>query len=128
MIKELEFGRIEFEKLFIICSFNKNSKIDEKNAYEVTTNIKHFVEENVGKYGLIVDISEIMFISSKARKHFAERKNEKILAVAIVLKNQFQTSFYNLYQQFAKPIIPTRSFNKIENAKEWLTAEIIKKY
>ena len=126
MIKELEFGRIEFEKYLIICSFNKNSKIEEQNAEEVTTGIKSFVDENNSKYGLIVDISEIMFISSKARKHFAERRNEKIAAVAIVLKNQFQTSFYNLYQQFAKPVIPTRSFNKIENAKEWLTAEILK--
>jgi len=126
MIKELGFGRIEFEEYLIICSFNKDSKIEEKHAIEVTAGVKSFVDENDGKYGLIVDISEIMFISSAARKHFAKRRNEKVAAVAIVLKNQFQTSFYNLYQQFAKPIIPTRSFNKIENAKEWLTAEILK--
>lgn len=126
MIKEFGFGRIEFENYLITCTFNKNSKIDEQNAEKVTVEVKNFVDENVGKYGLIIDISEIMFISSKARKHFAKRKNEKVVAVAIVLKNQFQTGFYNLYQQFAKPIIPTRSFNKIENAKDWLAAEILK--
>ena len=73
---------------------------------------------------ILTDVSEMTFVGGDARAVFAEQEKSTIPAVAIVNRSKFRISFVNLYLKFTRPIIPTRAFESVETASEWLLEQM----
>lgn len=76
----------------------------------------------------LVDIREMTYMDSSARKHFAEQRHERLQAVAILINSKIQSALANMYFKFAKPEKETKMFDKLEDAEAWLNGILAKKY
>lgn len=119
LIKELKNSKIYTADNLYNVVFNEKSNVEVPDANEVTAYIKEHATGDL-KYGLLVDISKIFFISNEARGHFAKRRNPKFKAVSVILSSPVQKTFANMYLKFSKPTIPTKIFNDEASALTWL--------
>lgn len=71
---------------------------------------------------IIVDIRRIKSISKEARKHFAaDRVRPSATAVGLLISSSVSRVIGNFFVQLNKPKVPTRIFNRPEEASEWLS-------
>lgn len=98
------------------------SNIEAKAAQQILA----AVEELVGDqwHGNLVDTREMTFISGEARKMFAQHKNQKVAAVAIVFNSRLHKALVSLYFKFSAPRHPTKAFENEQQAEKWLKTKI----
>lgn len=94
------------------------SDIREEDAIEMCK-MGASISKNV-IHANLVDISEMTFMDKQARAVFAGQEKSTVKGVAIVSQSLIQKSIINLYFNFSKPIIPTKVFNTVDDAKRWL--------
>ena len=119
---DLEKATIKIENNLIIVEFKENATIDREAALSVTDAVSNMVENKT--YGLIIDATKMHFINNDARKHFGARKNEHILATALLITSAIQRSFANLYLRFGKSTLETKLFTEEEKARNWLAQKL----
>ena len=68
----------------------------------------------------LVDIRDMTFMSSDARKHFGGQDKSTVKAVAVLANNTLNRPLVNLYLKFSSPKLPTRFFDDEEKARSWL--------
>ena len=108
----------------LIIKMLPKSQIEESDVFDIIDASAKESRDTV--HCNLADISELGFISRKARAVFGKQEKKDIRAIAIVSRSTIQKSFANLYLGFSKPIIPTKFFGKMEDAKSWLIKELAK--
>ena len=98
------------------------SDIHENDAVEICKVAEGITKDKI--HCNLVDISEMTFISKKAREVFASQEKKTIKAVAIVSNSMLHKSLLNLYFKFSNPSIPTKVFGDKEKAKDWLNKNL----
>ncbi len=68
----------------------------------------------------LVDVTEMLFMDKKARAVFGSQRKSTVPAVAIVSNSKIQKSLVNLYLAFSRPSTPTKAFNNVIEARNWL--------
>ena len=86
-------------------------------TFKLTTDIPH---------GNIVDTRKGMFISSEARKHFAEQKSVGLVGIAIFINSKVQSGLANLYFKFTKRQVENKLFTDEAEAKAWIDSKLKK--
>ncbi len=119
---ELPDAIITYENDILTCKFRASSKINEENAKRIVNKVVELT--NKKDYLLIIDASEMMFISNEARQYFGKRNNPHTKSVAIIVKSGIQKSFANLYLKFSKPQRPTKMFTDQKKATDWLKIQV----
>ena len=96
-----------------------NLDIDVKESTEIVNAIGHLTE---GKKALVLNIAGTNTTATgAARNHSASEDGVKYtLADAFVTKSLAQKLLGNFYLNFHKPGVPTRIFDDVEKATEWL--------
>lgn len=74
----------------------------------------------------LVDIRDMLFVDSKVRNYAAEQYRKHVAGSAILADSRFTVSFANFFLKFSKPKVPTKLFNKEEDAIRWLKDQIRK--
>jgi len=72
----------------------------------------------------LVDIRNMTFMSSEARKYFGGQNKQTVKAVAVISNAAFHKPLINLYMKFSRPSLPTRFFNDEETATNWLKEQL----
>jgi len=72
----------------------------------------------------LVDIRQMTFMSSEARKHFGGQNKSTVKAVAIVMNAKLHRPLVNLYLKFSHPSLPTRMFDEETKARDWLAEKL----
>lgn len=75
----------------------------------------------------LLDIREVLFIDSKARKYGAGLVRPHVAGQAILIESRFSKYFANILFRFSNPKIPTRVFTNEHEAIKWLQNCINKK-
>lgn len=104
-------------------NFGDNVDIDLKEAVEVVDAIGELTE---GKKAPVLNIGGISTsATSAAREYSASPLGLKYtIADAYVVNNLAQKILGNFYISFNKPNIPTRIFDNVERATEWLKTHL----
>lgn len=104
-------------------NFGENIDIDLKEAVEIVDAIGEITE---GKKAPILNVAgKSTSATSAAREYSATPFGLKYtLADAYVVTNLAQKILGNFYVGFNKPLIPTRVFDDVEKATEWLKTHL----
>jgi len=84
-------------------------------TYKLTGDVPH---------GNIVDTRQGMFVSSDARKHFAEQNSAGVVGVAIFINSRVQSGLANLYFKFTKRKVENKLFTDDAAAKAWIDSKL----
>ncbi len=102
----------------LLMHMHKKSNIDIEAARKITDIANAMTGDKV--HVNLVDIREMTFMSSEARKHFAIQNKSTVKAVAVIMNSVLHRPLVNLYLKFSRPSLPTRMFDNEEKAIEWL--------
>lgn len=98
-----------------------HSEIQLVHAQENTKIIEELSGNLIDKCPILVDLHKIKSISKEARDHFAMRNRAPgVSAIAIVTRSPVGKIIGNFFLGLNKPSVPTRLFNKKEEALKWL--------
>jgi len=75
----------------------------------------------------LVDVRKLFFVDSKTRQYAAEQYRPHVAGQAILVESKISSSFANLFLTFSRPKVPTRLFNKEEEALKWLRDQLEKR-
>ncbi|MEN9445303.1 MAG: hypothetical protein RIS47_2194, partial [Bacteroidota bacterium] len=67
----------------------------------------------------MIDIRNMSFIGSDARKYLATVERINLKANVIILNSKIQESLFNLYIRFANPGVKTIAFSDYQSALAW---------
>lgn len=71
---------------------------------------------------IIVIAGDLSLNDSDSRNFSSTKKaSDPILAMALVTKSLPQKLMANFIMNFQKPLVPTRTFSKLEDAEKWLS-------
>ena len=113
-------GEIKYydEDEIIAIIYKHNIVVDEKILRKV---IKSSIElASSEKFGLLLDIRAILYVTKEARELSVELEKERIKALAVVLKDGIHSEIFNIFQHFQNPPYPIKAFNKYDKAYQWL--------
>lgn len=102
----------------LIMRMHNKSNIDKEAAQKIINVANKLAGDKV--HVNLVDIRQMTFMSSDARKQFGSQNKSTVKAVAIVMNSVLHRPLANLYLKFSRPSIPTRMFDNEEKAIEWL--------
>jgi len=102
--------------------FKSKVSIDLSIAEEISAATKELIGDQ--PHGNIVDTRKGMFITSDARKHFAEQKSDGIVGIAILINSKVQSGLANLYFKFTKREVENKIFNDEATAKSWIDSRL----
>ena len=102
--------------------FKSKISIDLGVAEEISEATRNLVGDQ--PHGNIVDTRKGMFITSDARKHFAEQSSEGIVGIAILINSKMQSGLANLYFKFTKRKVENKIFNDEAAAKSWIDSRL----
>ncbi len=102
----------------LFMRMHKKSNIDLDAAFQITEIASKITGNEV--HANLVDIRQMVFMSSEARKHFGNQNKSTVKAVAIIMNSLLHKPLINLYMKFSPPLLPTRIFNDENMAIEWL--------
>jgi hypothetical protein len=69
---------------------------------------------------LITEATDLPELSKEIREFMAEELNRHFKAMAIISHSQFGALVSNIFLFFNKPRIPTKMFNSLKEAQEWV--------
>lgn len=93
--------------------------IEKKDAEEAILAINTLTEGK--EYCLLTETANHFSTTAEAREYMAKAiGSTSIVANAICLKSLAIRLIINTYVQFHKPTVPTKTFNTVEHALEWL--------
>lgn len=93
----------------------------EIKLHDVKEHIEAAVSLSKGdSFVAILDGGSTLDVSDEAMTYCAKYKNEKWLAMAIVVRSISERLFANYYLKFKRPIRPTKVFTTPKGAEEWL--------
>ena len=122
--KDIGHSSVHLRKDGIVqVNFGENIDIDLKEAVEIVDAIGELTE---GKKAPILNIAgKSTSATSAAREYSATPFGLKYtLADAYVVTNLAQKILGNFYVGFNKPTVPTRIFDDVEKAVEWLKSQL----
>ena len=92
---------------------------DAKKIVEVSSRV------SAGKkHCNLVDTREMLYMNNEARKYLAMQDKSTVSAIGVVIHSKFQRSMANLYLKFSNPVIPTKMFDREEDAIDWLKSKM----
>lgn len=109
------------DKIYIYKAINKSS-IDLDTVKEMT---KVGDEWNgTALCANLIDIRDVAFIDSQARKYGAEQYRKHVAGQAILIESKISSYFANLFLKFSNPKVPTKLFTIENEAIAWLKSKI----
>jgi hypothetical protein len=106
----------------LIISMAEKSNINFSAAEKITEVASRLSGDSI--HGNLVDMRNMTFMSSDARKHFGGQTKQSVCAVAVVSNPGFHKPLINLYLKFSRPYLPTRFFDNEDQARAWLKESI----
>jgi hypothetical protein len=96
-----------------------HASIDLKSAIENTISVQSFYSTK--KFPILVDSSNVAYISREARSHFSAKNREtSINSMAIIVNSPISRVIGNFFMGLNKPLIPAKLFENEESAVKWL--------
>ncbi|MCG8696921.1 MAG: hypothetical protein MI922_02615 [Bacteroidales bacterium] len=120
-------GKITLEKIaditykenkILLVEMAKMSNINVDEAKKLIKGIEQLVGSEV--HCNLIDIRNMTFMSGEARKLFGGQDKRTVKAVGIVMNKSFQKALVNLYQKLSRPVLPTKIFDDLTEAENWL--------
>lgn len=104
----------------LIARFKESSVIDLEMAKESLELIPEYKKDRP-TYGITDASAKFLDFTAEARSYYRENmiKGETIIH-AIVVEDMATRILANLYARFDKPKIPTRVFNSLKEAIQWI--------
>lgn len=104
-----------------ICH-TKTKKLAEIDIPEAKENTEAVYSFYIGKkFPLLIDAREVKSISREARQHFSTEGRETCTnAFGIIVKSSLSRVIGNFFMGINKPPLPTKLFDKEEDAVMWL--------
>ena len=115
---ETNTASVEYSNHIVLVTVNEGVFIELEDMQEIYEARRSLVGEE--KFGVLVDASKDASISKAARNHQAEDNDKNKLAVAYVANSSSMMMLVNFYLKFNRPVIPSRLFSDVEDAKQWL--------
>ncbi len=115
-----DFAQIRYypEDQIIAVIYEHSIVVDDKIVRRVVETAIDLVESE--KFGLLVDIRNILYVTKEGRELSSELEKDRIIASAIVLNDAINRELFNIFQNFHKPPYPTKAFTDFDKAYEWL--------
>ena len=93
--------------------------LDEEEIDMILTDANRLLDEK--PYFTVFDMSNIKEVSPAARRlYFDHISNKNKLAEALIVNSLTMKMFATFYIQFYKPSVPTKLFNTILQAENWI--------
>jgi hypothetical protein len=99
------------------CVYKKQSIITLKAAEEIVAQRLEWQEGEI--YNGIAYVDNIELITPEAKAYMAATGFKGMNYLALIVNSKFKTLLGNLFITFDKPIIPTRMFQRKEDALKW---------
>lgn len=106
----------------LLMRMHKKSNIDLEKAHKIAEAASNLSGDKI--HANLVDIREMTFMSGDARKFFGQQNKNTVKAVAVVSNSAIHKPLVNLYLKFSRPTLPTKFFDKEEDARAWLLAQM----
>jgi len=120
---ETKGASIYFEdQKYLYVTFKSKVSIDLALAKEISEAVSKLVGDT--PHGNIVDTRQGMFISSEARKHFAEQNSNGVVGIAIFINSRIQSGLANLYFKFTNRKVENKLFTDENAAKAWIDSKL----
>ena len=105
-------------------NFGDNIELDGDKTKEIVNTIGILTE---GKKALILDIAgENTTAGAEARSYSASVEGNRFtIADAFVVNSLAQKLIVNFYLNFHKPVVPTKAFDGVDKAIEWLKSHAV---
>ena len=111
------------EEGILTMRMHKKSNIDIDEAKKIHEAASQLSGDKV--HCNLVDIRNMTFMSSEARKFFGVQNKKTVKAIAVISNAAFHKPLINLYMKFSRPSLPTKFFNEEAIAKNWLKEQLI---
>jgi hypothetical protein len=97
------------------------------NLQSVKEVVKYRLDCSEGKlFPMVIDIRNIKSITKEARDFLASKEGcEGVLAAGVLIDSAIGKMLGNFFIRINKPLVPTKLFTNLQNAKEWLHKQII---
>ncbi len=108
----------------LYCKYKKGVVINLEGAKKI---VRERLEFQKGvDYFILVDASEVMFITSKAKAYFRTHGEQGVKCYSIIMNaNKVHRLILNAYAKLAKKVVPFKVFTDYEDAKSWLEEQVI---
>ncbi len=109
---------------------NKYLHITFKNKISIDLELAKEIGEATQKlvgdipHGNIVDTRKSSFITSDARKYFADQEKGSLVGVALYINSRIQSGLANLYFKFTKRSVENKIFTDESAAKAWIDSKL----
>lgn len=104
----------------LVVKYRESTEITLEIAKEALSVITPF-KENGSKYAIIDFSAQFLSITKEAKKHFKDNVSpHNTNLVAIIVLDTMLKIIANFYARFDKPRVPTRVFNDVNEALEWI--------
>ncbi len=107
----------------VLVVLNDNATIEIEDIIEIKAANKKIT--NGENYGVIIDSGNYTSISNEARSLTASKEMEgKRIAMSVIINNLSQRLLVNFFLKINKPLVPTKSFSNLKEAREWIETVI----
>lgn len=106
------------EDNILVMRMAKGISIDIDAAKKIEKAASDLSEDIV--HSNLVDLRDMAFMSSEARKYFASQDKSTVKSIAVISNPSLHKPLINLYLKFSRPTLPTKMFNTEEEAIPWL--------
>jgi hypothetical protein len=106
----------------LIMQMAHKSKIEISDAIEIVKAAEKIAGNKV--HANLVDIRQMAFMSSDARKYFGDQDRSNVAAVGILMNSKLHRAIVNIYMKINKPVLPTKFFDNENKAKDWLRIKV----
>lgn len=121
-VAQLEFAEFYLNSQLgiLLVYYYPNSKIDERKAQMVIETVEPILKQGV-PYGLTDARAGGLYITREAREMYSDNASMRLNKKhAVVVNNHATRILATLFVQINKPITPTKVFNSINSAEDWL--------
>lgn len=113
------FAKYEFENSILIVKVINGLKVDKPAMRQILEDAVNFTDHQ--KYYAIIDLTNNVESTFESRNYYANNElNRFRLADAFIVNSLYIHSLTNFYLKIKKPAIPSKMFNDIESAKQWV--------
>lgn len=102
----------------MVMKMAKGVSIDIDSARKIGEAASDLAADRV--HSNLVDLRDMAFMSSEARKYFAGQDKSTVKSVGVISNPKLHKPLINLYLKFSRPTLPTKMFDTEEEAIEWL--------
>ncbi|WP_281638288.1 hypothetical protein [Flavobacterium marginilacus] len=115
---ENDYARFWIADNILFFEYKPNTIIDLKTAQCVVTDRIHF--QNERSYPVLCDIRGIISTDKAGRDYLAQSGSILTQAVGLVIHEKVSLTISSFYLEISKPSVPTKIFNKHDEALAYL--------